>query len=243
MKTQLYTSYLWGVNYKPFGTGLFGTQKKQAFNIFLALESVDSPIFRKYGDRIASDAGMPFDTHDERERVFQHLCDIVGSLMQCQDLSKLGRWFSWNGCAREQLGEFWACKMLYEHHLREERDPDDDPVAFDNLDAAAKAKTPYAELCQLKAANGGLRLAYKLMTHQLWEHAKILFIATRPCWTWYSLEVQRVKSPQDCLRDALTQTRGRWMNDPHFVGDREQLFFTASPCLNAGWCVVLSCGR
>ena len=27
LKTQLYTSYLWGINYKPFGTGLFGTQK------------------------------------------------------------------------------------------------------------------------------------------------------------------------------------------------------------------------
>ena len=28
LKAQLYTSYLWGVNYKPFGTGAFSTQKK-----------------------------------------------------------------------------------------------------------------------------------------------------------------------------------------------------------------------
>ena len=28
LKTQLYTSYLWGINYKPFGTGAFSIQKK-----------------------------------------------------------------------------------------------------------------------------------------------------------------------------------------------------------------------
>ena len=59
------------------------------------------------------------------------------------------------------------------------RDPDEHPVAFDDLLGAAQAKTPQAELVALKAANGGLRLAYRLMTTKLWQHAKILYIVTR----------------------------------------------------------------
>ena len=53
MKTQLYTSYLWGLNYNPFGTGSFGTQKKYVLNVFLATEDYTSTLFEKYGERIA----------------------------------------------------------------------------------------------------------------------------------------------------------------------------------------------
>ena len=234
LKTQLYTSYLWGVNYKPFGTGLFGTQKMQALNTFVATETADSAIFRKYVDRMARDVGMPCGTPEEREQVFQQLGHIVGSFVRSQEMSKLGRWFSWNGCAHEQLPEYWACKMLYEHHLGAEQDPDDDPVAFDDLEAAAHAKTPFAELMQLKAANGGLRLAYKLMTHQLWQHAKLLCAVTRPCWSWYTKEVKEIKSPRDALLDALTKTRGRWMRDPQFYEIVRNCFGQQAPASTRG---------
>ena len=190
LKTQLYTSYLYGVNYKPFGAGLFGTAKTQALTNFVATESVDSPIFRKYGHRIAGDVGLPFDTEDERQHLFNQLPRIVGSFVRSEQLSKLGRWFSWNACAHEQLPEYWACKMLYEHHLRNLQDPDEDLVSFDDLESCARAKTPYEELSLLKASNGGLRLAYTLMTHKLWLHAKVLYVVSRPTWSWYAREVK-----------------------------------------------------
>ncbi len=215
LKTQLYTSHLWGLNYKPFGTGLLGTQKKEALNTFLAAHDAGSLAFRKYGERIAKDAGMSFDSDHDREHVFENLSRIAGSFSQCKELSKLGRWFSWNACAKEQLPEFWACKMLYENHTKSTCDPDDNPVAFDDLEAAARAKTPYAELAKLKAANGGLRLAYKLMTEKLWQHAKLLYVATRPCWTWYTREVQTVKSPGDNLRESFAMSNSRWKSDAH----------------------------
>jgi hypothetical protein len=53
--------------------------------------------------------------------------------------------------------------MLLKHHLQVQ-DPDEDLVAFDDLQAAAKASTPAGKLAQLKAANGSLRLPYGLMT-------------------------------------------------------------------------------
>ena len=125
--------------------------------------------------------------------------------MRSEGVSKLGRWFSWHACAHQQLPEYWAGKMLYEHHLSAENDPDDDPVAFEDLEAAARAKTPFAELMQLKAANGGLRLAYKLMTHQLWQHAQLLLAVTRPCWSWCTREVKNIKSAGDGLRGRPDQ--------------------------------------
>ena len=105
----------------------------------------------------------------------------------------MGRWFSWNGCAAEQLREFWISKMLLEQYLENMPDPDENPVAFDDLLGASRAKTPQAELSRLKAANGGLRLAYQLMSTLLWQYAKILFVVTRACWTRYSRQVKGVR--------------------------------------------------
>jgi hypothetical protein len=107
-------------------------------------------------------------------------------------------------------------------------------VAFDDLEAAAQAKTPFAELMQLKATNGGLRLAYKLMTYQLWQHAKLLFAVIRPCWTWYSQEVKGIKSVRDGLRDALTKTRSRWMRDPQLYDIVRNCFGQQAPASTRG---------
>ena len=135
------------------------------------------------------------------------------------DLAKMGRWFSWNHCASEQLGEFWIQRMILEDHLevgsspcssagQQDRpcssaglvDPDETGVAFDDLQAAAAAKTPQAQLAQLKAANGGLKLAYRLMTTQLYDHCKMLFTITKPLWNWYTDQVPGVQKVQRVLK-------------------------------------------
>ncbi len=72
-----------------------------------------------------------------------------------------------------------------------------------------------AELAKLKKAGGGLRLAYKLMCTQLYEHSKILYIATRSCWSWYSQQITCVQSPLQGLKQTLAATQGRWHSDPH----------------------------
>ena len=58
--------------------------------------------------------------------------------------------------------------------------PDECGAAFDDLLAAAHAKTPQAEMTRLKSANGGFRLAYQLMSSQLHQYSKVLATATRP---------------------------------------------------------------
>ncbi len=218
LKTRLFTSYLWGINQKPFGTGLFLSQKKHILNVFLATCSIDSPVWRKYVSRIALSVGIVVSTQEDEQSLFERLPDLARSWRSSLDISKLGRWFSWNGCAEEQLGEYWISKMLLEFHQEDIPDPDEHPVAFDDLLGAARAKTPQAELAALKAANGGLRLAYRLMTTKLWQHAKILYIVTRVCWSWYSRQVKRVRQPIDNVSLTLAATQGAWHADRQLSG-------------------------
>ena len=224
LKAQLFTAFLWSLNYKPYGTGVHGTKKKEALDYFLSRLHEDSAVFLKYGPRIAEDNGMGFSTPEDRRRLFENLPQISRSFVQATGVCKLGRWFSWNDCAKEQLPEFWAARMILEHFLAatstQEVLPDPDLVAFDNLEElarAATAKTPQEELRQLKSANGGLLLAYKLMTRDCLQYARILYIATQGCWSWYSSQVNSVKTPADGITDLVASTRRGWGNDPHLA--------------------------
>ena len=136
--------------------------------------------------RIAHSVGSVVPTREEEQALFDRLPGLARSWCASLALSKLGRWFSWNGCAKEQLGEYWISKMLLEFHQEGMQDPDEHPVAFDDLLGASRAKTPQAELAALKAANGGLRLAYRLM---------------------------RVRRPKDNLALTLAATQGAWHAD------------------------------
>ena len=71
---------------------------------------------------------------------FDDLSFHARSFTVAMDVAKLGRWFSWNNCASEQLGEYWVQKMIIEDHLgvggrstsAGQHDPDDSGIAFDN---------------------------------------------------------------------------------------------------------------
>ena len=186
--------------------------------------------------RIALSVGPVVSTRNDEQALFDRLPDLARSWCASLDISKLGRWFSWNGCAKEQLGEYWISKMLLEFHQEGMQDPDEHPVAFDDLLGASRAKTPQAELAALKAANGGLRLAYRLMTTKLWQHAKILYIVTRACWSWYSRQVKHIRRPQDNVASTLAATQGRWHADRQLsetfrdaLLDRQSLLYMGIP--------------
>ena len=153
LKTQLYTSYIWSVNYKPLpALGNYGTVKKDILHAFLspARNTIQSERFRKYGPRIVSsfnekppagsastrpcdNAGfqidhalkmgqnLSFDTIADQQQLFDNLPAIARSFVNVLSMSKLGRWFSWQDCAHEQLPEFFASKMLLEDHVVDAR--------------------------------------------------------------------------------------------------------------------------
>jgi hypothetical protein len=224
-KAHLYTSYLWSVNRKPYGTGAFGTQKKWLLELFLATNDRHGEAFSKYGHKIASDFCMPFRTEEDMEAVWQEVARMT-SFNQAGGETKLGRWFSWNASASKQLREFYASKMLLEALLDHSvPDPDEDAVAFDNLEAAAQALTPREELAKLRATVGGLRLAYKLMSAKLHMTARVMYVATMACWTWYSREVEQVKSAREGVSRTLAASQGKWAKDWHLgLGIRQTMY-------------------
>ena len=104
MKLRIFPAHLWSLNHKPWGTGLFGTQKKQLLNIFMATHSPFSRVFRKYAPRIAETLDRQLETEEDYTTLFDDLPFLARSFSAAMDVAKLGRWFSWNTCALEQLG-------------------------------------------------------------------------------------------------------------------------------------------
>ena len=86
------------------------------------------------------------------------------------------------------------------------------------LSQAGRATDPRKELSLLKASVGGFKLAYFLMTEDLFDHSKILYKVTEPLWTWYGKQVKNVKSPQDGRGYSELMTVGdAWQGDKHLV--------------------------
>ena len=224
LKAQLYSSYLWSVNKRPFGTGAFGEQKRRLMCVFLAVQSRDSPLWRKYGARIADDLGMAFDSDAEQEAVWQAM-STLGSFNVATEAPKLGRWFSWNTQAHVQLREYHTLKMVLEYHL-EIPDPDDGPAAFDDLQTAASLRSQQAAFRSLKASDGGLRLCYLIMSSQLLQTSKIMYVATQATWSWYTAQVRDVKTPKDNLDYLLRLSRSGWQADRSFRETLRQTFYS-----------------
>jgi hypothetical protein len=119
-KAMLYSSYLWSLNYKPFGSGGFSSLKNRLLSTFLASQSCEMPLFHKYCCLIAEDFGM---SSDDLQILWEEVAAMT-SFHQKQSLPKQGRWFSWNQAAEEQLREFHATRMIFEHHVAGDADPD-----------------------------------------------------------------------------------------------------------------------
>ena len=154
LKAQVYTSYLWSLKTKPFGSGFFGTLLEQALNIFSLRNTWQSPLFQKYLPRIAAEWGdPPLTTESEQQNIFQRVCDLT-SLRLRGNQSKLGRWFSWNQSAYSFLDDFSAWKMVLEDCVAAVKDPDDDDIGFSDLKKAAKATTPLESLNKLRQQGG-----------------------------------------------------------------------------------------
>ncbi len=219
LKAQVYSSSLWNYHSKPFGSGYFGTQMQRALNVFLLRNTVDSPRFQKYLPRMSKELNMPCRTREEQEAIFGVVSELP-TIRRRGELSKLGRWFSWNGAAEENLQYFSAFKMILEDFLdgpgKAIMDPDKAAVAFDDLSAAANAKTPYAAIQKLREEGGGMKFAYNLSATSLYNLCTIAAEGTRPCWDWYTENTKACKTPQHALKYAIKMAT-QWASDSHLT--------------------------
>ena len=119
LKCQLFSAYIYGLNYKPFNSGAFSEQKARLLNVFRCTEHDGAPNCLKYWERIAGDLGLRAEVTADKSAVWDAVAELP-TFCAKGSLPKMGRWFSWNQVAHEQMPEFWATKMLLEHHLPSE---------------------------------------------------------------------------------------------------------------------------
>ena len=219
-KTKLWSAYLFSLNKRPFGSGANATAKMRWMEIFTETQTIDSATFVKYLPDMARAWDMPYSTTNEKQAIYDKVVHLA-SFNKHLSHPKLANWFSWNKCAHEQLPEFVATKMVFESQLEvEDKLGDPDDTSFEigaNTD-------PRKELSAILKGGGGLKLAYRLMKKALYVHSCIMFVAERPCWGFYTSEVENIKSPADALKRTW-KLSSTWATEPHLWATLEETLF------------------
>ena len=113
--------------------------------------------------------------------------------------------------AKTHIREFNAAKCIYASLCVKDVDLDEDGP-FDSA-----CKDPKAQLQAILKGGGGIGLAFKLMKSDLNRCVKILYVAEKACWTWYTNEIKNTKSPLDGLAYSIRMADG-WRSEGHLWG-------------------------
>ena len=174
---------------------------------FCESQTILSDLWQEFRERIAFDAG---ESVINDNRLWESMSELE-SFKNKGTLIKPARWFSWNQCCDEFLPEFHTLKMLckyeYGDNIRplDEIDEDqpeertltvsfghkvnpetkqsvrEDEFILKRLEKMKKSVDPRKELNMLKSLCGGFKLAYKLMTEELYDNCRLLACITPPC--------------------------------------------------------------
>ena len=134
-----------------------------------------SPIFQKHCHRVADDLDMPADSMEDQEAVFNALASL-NSWSRKDAFPRGSRWFSWHECAHRGLAEWHGSRLLFEHYFGEEVCDPDEPNA---------------------GADSGLKNAYLCLSEENWENVVVMLECERPLWSWYTGQIQNIKTGQD----------------------------------------------
>ena len=84
---------------------------------------------------------------------------------------------------------------------------------------------PRKELSAILKGGGGLKLGYRLMKNELHEYVRILWVAEKACWDWYTRQVLDIKSPTDTLSYSMAMTDSKWASEPHLFATLSHTLF------------------
>ena len=217
-KTKLWSSYLFSLNKRPFGSGAFGTAKSRLLECFIEKRDIHSRIFRKYLARLSKQWGMPMETEEQQQLIFNRVCSMP-SFEKHMAHPKLQNWFAWNRCCYDQLEEYYGSKCVFESELGPDKDPEEERFSIN------PSTDVRAELQRILKSGGGIPLAYRLMKDGLYQHTKALWIAEKATWDWYTAEVTQCKSPKHAL--AYSMRNVAWGSEKHLYETLENVCFNA----------------
>ena len=126
---------------------------------------------------------MPCDSEEEQQLIYSEVLQLTSFTKQLGQ-PKVSNWFAWNGMAKTHIREFNAAKCIYASLCVKDADLDEDGP-FDSV-----CKDPKAQLQAILKGGGGVGLAFKLMKTDLNKCVKILYVAEKACWSWYTKEIE-----------------------------------------------------
>lgn len=169
-QSQMASQYIWSVNFKPYGSGAWFSEKQEAMSAFFNGEHLESARCHRFIDRIASEFGMPCRTFEEQQQVWSALKDLRSFCFKGA-CPKPSRWNAWIEAAEDGMRERWGARIILEYYLDGLSDPDDPLLG---------------RFKDLRANNvSGLPLACLSLSQRNWEQCKLLQIFGKPCWSWF----------------------------------------------------------
>ena len=154
---------------------------------------------------------MPCESNEDKLRIVQRITELP-SFVKKLGQPKLQNWFAWNQQMWEhQLHDFYPTKMIFEDQMPNEPDPDE-TNCFSS--SGPGGRDPRKQLRAILQHGGGIRLAYKLMTSELHSNERIMFVAEKASWDWYTEQVTKVVTPRDAVQYSINMSTG-WTSDKH----------------------------
>ena len=214
-RSLMQSSFIFNLNYGPWGSGQWYETKKALLTDFMRKVKHTSPLFLKYFHLVFPDRNV-----SEAEDCWQSLPLILRSFTDnCKGpLAKVMRWFAWWENFRHYAAEWWPTRMLFEFWLS-----NSDEYADHDLDADAEFQQsvlnklsnddPREEMRKLRMGTGSFRLAYHLLTRQLLVYCRILYEIGSPCWCEQTRLIVNVRNPAEALADFIRKAQGSWQHE------------------------------
>ncbi len=203
------TAFIWSLNYKPYGKGVWRHQKRQILSAFLARETPTSDIFQTYLPLIAKSWRV---VPDPPQAIWDRLSDLPSFKIK-GPVPKMMRWFAWCENYVFHIGDYWVLKMLLEWNKgAAAAAPEEVPLPEVTSESATthRVENPEVEMRRLRSELPTYDLCLRIMTPELFENAQVLSLGTRAVWKSHARRRRLVKSPKDALQHFSWLARGGW---------------------------------
>ena len=126
-RAVLHYTFVMSLNYRPFNSGVWAVDKKAMLSHFKAMLPGGHmhPYFRHYARLWAKDLKEPAASDHDFEELWDRL-DELTSLCAKLENPKAMRWFSVNGCCKDNFEEYWPLKMILRYDLQGAGTDEDD---------------------------------------------------------------------------------------------------------------------
>ena len=187
-------------------------------------------LFLEFAPHIAADLEIDWD-RTTPDFLWNAAFESAESFRKKGSMVKMSRWFSWNQCAEEQLRDWHTFKMVLTYNSKSKGlvPNDGEEQANESTDreklmreAKCKKNNETKNWQLLKQTAGAFPLAFKIMTPQLHRHVKMLQMATRPMWSWYTRQVTEIKTTSQTIDYAISmvlplehEAGWTWMKEVH----------------------------